>query len=373
MLPSVLVACGLIAGLMLGGRLRLADEIAATPTRMAAPAPQRTMASLPDFSAIAAATVDSVTNISAIQVVRTRSLLSDPFFRGFFGDPNDFFGWRERPSLGSGVIVSPDGYILTNTHVIGETRADVRVTLADQREHAARIVGVDPATDIALLQIAAADLPVVPWGDSAQLKVAEWVLAIGNPFQLDQTVTLGIVSALGRRNVGVAAYEDFIQTDAAINPGNSGGALINAQGELVGINTAIYSQSGGYQGVGFAVPSNLVRRVMDDLMNYGQVRRGSVGYIEVRQLTPPIASELGVEGTRGALVWRMRRDSEAFRAGIQPGDVIVWFNNMEIEDASHFYRLLADASPGDVVRLDIIRDGRPLELSVRLSQERRAR
>ena len=373
MIPLALVACGLIGGFVLSGRPRPADEIAAPPNPVDTPAralPQ-TMVALPDFSAVATRVVDGVTNISATQMIRARTPLVDPFFRGFFGDPDDFFGWRERPSLGSGVIVSPDGYILTNTHVIGEMRADVRVTLADQRERTADVVGVDPATDIALLKIPATGLPAVPWGDSSTLRIAEWVLAIGNPFQLNQTVTLGIVSAVGRNNVGVATYEDFIQTDAAINPGNSGGALINAQGQLVGINTAIYSQTGGYQGVGFAVPSNLARRVMDDLIQYGQVRRGSIGYVEVRAVTPQLATELGVRETRGAIVWRMRRDSEAYRAGIRPGDVILAFSDQEIEDSAHFDRLLADAEPGDTVRLDIIRDGQPTEINVRVSQERR--
>ena len=373
MIPLALVACGLIGGFVLSGRPRPADEIAAPPSPVDTPAralPQ-TMVALPDFSAVATRVVDGVTNISATQMIRARTPLVDPFFRGFFGDPDDFFGWRERPSLGSGVIVSPDGYILTNTHVIGEMRADVRVTLADQRERTADVVGVDPATDIALLKIPATGLPAVPWGDSSTLRIAEWVLAIGNPFQLNQTVTLGIVSAVGRNNVGVATYEDFIQTDAAINPGNSGGALINAQGQLVGINTAIYSQTGGYQGVGFAVPSNLARRVMDDLIQYGQVRRGSIGYVEVRAVTPQLATELGVRETRGAIVWRMRRDSEAYRAGIRPGDVILAFSDQEIEDSAHFDRLLADAEPGDTVRLDIIRDGQPTEINVRVSQERR--
>ena len=178
--------------------------------------------------------------------------------------------------------------------------------LADKREVRAQVVGADDWTDIALLKVEPrAGCPVIPWGDSSKLKVAEWVLAIGNPFQLSQTVTLGIVSALGRANIGAATYEDFIQTDAAINPGNSGGALINARGELIGINTAIYSESGGYQGIGFAVPSNLARRVMDDLIRYGEVRRGSIGALEVAALTSQLADQLGVPSERGALVARM--------------------------------------------------------------------
>ena len=212
------------------------------------------------------------------------------------------FGWRDRreASLGSGVVVSSDGYILTNNHVVGDNMAEITVALADKRELRAKVVGTDPWTDIALLKIERDG----PAGRSRgatrrSCKVAEWVLAIGNPFQLNQTVTLGIVSAVGRANVGVAAYEDFIQTDAAINPGNSGGALINARGELVGINTAIYSQSGGYQGVGFAVPSNLARAVMNDLIKYGEVRRGSLGYLEVAPITTHMAEQLGVPDEKG--------------------------------------------------------------------------
>src|SRR3954469_22706315 len=196
----------------------------------------------------------------------------------------------------------------------------------------AQVVGVDPDTDLALVKINARNLPTMPWGDSAHLKVAEWVLAIGNPFQLNQTVTLGIVSATGRHNVGLAQYEDFIQTDAAINPGNSGGALVNARGELIGINTAIYSQSGGYQGIGFAVPSNLARKVFGELQKYGEVRRGSIGYFEITPLNQQIAEQLGLPDTRGVLVTRMRRDTSAFEAGMQPGDVITSFNGTAITD-----------------------------------------
>ena len=229
---------------------------------------------MPDFADVAEQTVRAVTNISSRQVVRRRRspFGNDPFFRYFFGDTPGFSRYREQPSLGSGVIVRPDGYVLTNAHVVGPNSRGITVTMADEREFEAELVGRDESTDIALLRVDAGDLPTVPWGDSSTLRIAEWVLAVGNPFQLSQTVTLGIVSAVGRDNLGVARYEDFIQTDAAINPGNSGGALINARGQLVGINTAIFSDSGGYQGVGFAVPSNLARRVMEEL---NHVRRGA--------------------------------------------------------------------------------------------------
>jgi S1-C subfamily serine protease len=253
---------------------------------------------------VAARTVRAVTNISSVQVVRRSNspFANDPFFQQFFPGMDDMFGSRNRyaSSLGSGVIVSSDGYVLTNNHVVGEGEGEVTVALGDKRELPARIVGVDSWTDLALLKIDAQDLPVIPWGDSSTLKVAEWVMAIGNPFQLNETVTLGIVSALGRANVGISAYEDFIQTDAAINPGNSGGALVNGRGELVGINTAIFSQSGGYQGIGFAVPSNLARRIVDDLIQYGEVRRGSLGYLELSPLTTRLAEQLKATSTEAS-------------------------------------------------------------------------
>jgi S1-C subfamily serine protease len=238
------------------------------------------------------------------------------------------------------------------------------VALADKREMEAKIVGVDPATDLALLKIDAGRLPTIPWGDSSTLKVAEWVLAIGNPFQLNQTVTLGIVSALGRTNVGISAYEDFIQTDAAINPGNSGGALVNARGELIGINTAIFSQSGGYQGIGFAVPSNLARRIVSDLSEYGEVRRGSIGYVEIAPLSTLVAEQLGIPGARGVLIQRMRRDSSAYEGGLRPGDVIVRFNGTAVTEGGTLSRLIQDSRIGSTAAVTVIRDGEPVELKI---------
>ena len=321
-------------------------------------------------------TVPAVANISSQQVVRRQNspFANDPFFQFFYGNRDDIFGSRRRVerSLGSGVIVSADGLVLTNNHVVaGESGRislsqlpAVSVTLGDNREVEARIVGVDPATDLALLKIDAGRLPTIPWGDSDQLKVAEWVLAIGNPFQLDQTVTLGIVSALGRTNVGISAYEDFIQTDAAINPGNSGGALVNTRGELVGINTAIFSQSGGYQGVGFAVPSNLARRIVDDLNQYGEVRRGSIGYVEIAPLSTRAADQLGVPDARGVLIQAMRRDASAYAAGLRPGDVIVAFNGTDVVDGGQLSRQIQDAPIGSTATATVIRSGEQLELSI---------
>jgi len=248
----------------------------------------------------------------------------------------------------------------------------VSVVFADKRELKAKIIGVDEWTDIALLKIDARGLPVLPWGDSSRLKVAEWVLAIGNPFQLNQTVTLGIVSALGRTLGGsLATYEDFIQTDAAINPGNSGGALVNARGELVGINTAIFSESGGYQGIGFAVPSNLARHVMDDLLKYGEVQRGNMPGVSIAPMTTQLAEELGAPNTRGALVNQMSRDSDAYAAGLRPGDIILTFNSRTVEDASAFMRMLGDSKAGTAARLEILRESRHLELVVPITRTRR--
>lgn len=372
-----LLSCGVVAGLVLAGRMRSADEAraAAQPVAKAttAAAPAALPAAMPDFSRVADNAVKAVTNISSRRVVRTRTSLfaDDPFFRRFFGDGDDLFGYRDRiqQSLGSGVVVSADGYVLTNTHVVGSDTAEVTVTFADSRELDARVVGVDELTDIALLKVDARDLPTLPWGDSDRLKVAEWVLAIGNPYSIGQTVTLGIVSATNRSLSGqIAGYENFIQTDAAINPGNSGGALINARGELVGINTAIFSRSGGYQGIGFAAPSNLARRVMRDLQQFGSVRRGSIGRVDVAPLTTRLAQQLGVDDMKGAVVWQMSRTSAAYESGLRPGDVIVRFNGQPVEEPAQFVRMLADTPIGSTVTLGVIREGREVEFKVRVGE-----
>jgi Do/DeqQ family serine protease len=362
-----------VTTLVLIGRMRLADESPAVqaPDGSEVPVQGRAAAGLPDLTAVAERAVSAVTNISSTQIVRTPAspFANDPFFRRFFGD--DAFGYRERraQSLGSGVIVSADGYVLTNSHVINEGRGEVTVTLPDRREVPAEIIGVDEATDLAVLKINERNLPTLPWGDSSRLRVAEWVLAIGNPYQLNQTVTLGIVSATGRSLGGrVASYEDFIQTDAAINPGNSGGALINARGELVGINTAIFSESGGYQGIGFAVPSNVARHVMDELIRHGQVVRGTILGIWIQPLTTQLAAQLEAPNTRGVMVSEMDRRSDAFGAGLRPGDVIVSFNGTPIDDAWHFLRLLSDSKPGTTGTLGLLRDGKSLSVQVPIAQ-----
>ena len=313
-----------------------------------------------------------------MQVVRRQNTPfgDDPFFQYFFGGGQDLFGSRDRRSLslGSGVIVAADGYLVTNNHVVGENVREITVTLPDKREVKGRVVGTDPATDIALLKVDTRGLTAVSWADSSKLQVGEWVLAIGSPFQLSQTVTAGIVSATGRANLGFSEYEDFIQTDAAINPGNSGGALINMRGELVGINTGIFSQSGGYQGIGFAIPSNLARKMVDDLLKYGEVHRGTIGgIVTIDRLTPQTAEDLGVNSTSGAVVTKMQRASAAYDVGIRPGDVIVRFNSTAIEDPSQLYRLVADARVGSDATIRVLRNGRSMDFKVPIVSDSRGR
>jgi serine protease Do len=364
----IFVVAGLVAGIVLTGRMRTDDVAVAQPDAPSALEAQRPAAPVvatpgPDFTRVADQTVRAVANISSVQVVRRR--MADPFFEQFFG----YGGNRYASSLGSGVIVSSDGYVVTNNHVLGEGQIDkVTVSFADRRELNASIVGVDTWTDLALLKVSASNLPVVPWGDSSQLKVAEWVMAIGNPYQLSQSVSLGIVSALGRSGMGITQYEDFIQTDAAINPGNSGGALVNVRGELVGINTAIYSQSGGYQGIGFAVPSNLARRIVDDLRQYGEVRRGSIGYLEVAPLTTSIAEELGAPSTDGVVVLGMRQGPAA-RAGIEQYDIILAVNGHRVTDTSSLLKLVADAPIGSTVTIEVLRDGQRRSFKVPVERQ----
>jgi serine protease Do len=315
---------------------------------------------------VAGQAVKGVANISSLQVTRTSNspFAADPFFRYFFGDQDDVFARDRRSlSLGSGVVITSDGYIVTNNHVVGDNMQQITVTLPNKREVRGRLIGTDPSTDIALLKLNVKDLPVVPWGDSAQLKIGEWVLAIGSPFQLSNTVTAGIVSATGRTNVGFADYEDFIQTDAAINPGNSGGALVNTRGELVGINTGIFSQSGGYQGIGFAVPSNLAKHVIDDLLKYGEVRRGSIDF-RVDTMSADVAEQVGTTATRGAVVTQMYRSSPSYEAGLRPGDVIVGFNGQSVEDASQLRRMVADAKIGTTATFKVVRSSRTVEMRI---------
>jgi len=270
-------------------------------------------------------------------------------------------------NTGSGVIVSPDGIIVTNYHVVGRA-AGVRALLQDRREFQGTVIGVDPRTDLAVVKIDGENLPFAPWGDSDALRVGEYVLAMGSPFGLHSTVTMGIVSATGRAGIGITEYEDFIQTDAAINPGNSGGPLLNVAGELVGINTAIVSEHGGYQGIGFAVPSNLVRNVVEQLVKTGVVRRGWLG-ISVQDVDAALALNLGVGEVRGALVADIDPDGPASGAGLMPGDVIVSFGGSDIIGTADFRNKVAASVPGQAAEATVIREGRVVRLRLLVGEK----
>jgi Do/DeqQ family serine protease len=378
-LATMFVMVGFVSGLVLTGRLRTAAEATAQPAEQQTPAAARPASraaamaggGLPDLTIPAEAAIPSVPNISSTQVVRTPNspFADDPFFRGLFGDSP--FGYRNRlqQSLGSGVIVSPDGYVLTNVHVVGNERAEVLVTLADKRELKAKIIGLDEVSDVAVLKVDARNLPVLPWGDSSKLKVAEWVLAIGNPFGvLNQTVTLGIVSATSRSVSEISAYQDYIQTDAAINQGNSGGALINARGELIGINSAIFSQGGGSNGVGFAVPSNLAKHVMEELITNGAVRRGTITGLDLYPMNPRLAEEFRAPTAKGLIVAEIVQESDAYAAGLRQYDIIVSYNGVTIDETAQFVRMLADSKIGTTVALGVLRNGRQMTLKVPIAQ-----
>ena len=364
-----ILGLGVMAGLVIAGRLSMTGPSDATP---APPPPPQTIPGsvrsssgpLPDLSSVAERGILGSANISSTQSRRVRP---NPIEEMMFGRRGPMM--EKSQSLGSGVIVSADGYILTNNHVIGgeqgQTIESVKVTLPDGREMDAKIVGADPATDLALLKVSATALTPVPWGDSSKLRIAEWVLAIGNPYQFNQSVSLGIVSAVVRPD----QYVDFIQTDAAINPGNSGGALINAKGELIGINTQIYSQSGGYEGIGFAIPSNTARSVMDDFVKYGAVRRGSiVGLVDLQFLSADVARANRVATIPGIFINNIYRNSTADRAGFKPYDLIVAINGREITEAATFTRLLGELEIGKTAKVDVVRDNRRLTIEVPIEQ-----
>jgi serine protease Do len=295
-------------------------------------------------------------------------------FREFFGDEfqkrfkkdRKFDGGVRPQGMGSGVIVSADGLILTNSHVVKDAD-EINVNLSDKRSFKAKVIGADPESDIAVIKIEAKGLPIATMGDSTKLRVGEIVLAVGNPFGLNRTVTSGIVSAKGRANVGIIDYEDFIQTDAAINPGNSGGPLVNIQGEVVGINTAIASRSGGYQGIGFAIPASSAKLIMDELIKSGKVRRGLLG-VNIQNVDESLAKSFGRTETEGALVSQVVPDSAADKAGIKPGDIILKINGDTITDASHLKNLVGKEKPGATVKLTIFRDKKTMELSVKIGE-----
>ncbi|MBI3545318.1 MAG: DegQ family serine endoprotease [Gammaproteobacteria bacterium] len=373
-IAGVFLITGVLTGIVFSSRFDWLPHASSAPTEPV-PVPV-TGPTPPNFVPVVKAVMPAVVNISTTRMVRQDGaqgspFMDDPFFRQFFGEEfkHKFQVPRERRenSLGSGVIVSADGYIITNNHVIAKAD-EIKVLLNDKREFTGKVIGTDPKSDIAVIKIDAKNLPMIPWGDSDKLEVGEYVLAIGNPFGLNQTVTQGIVSAVGRANVGIADYEDFIQTDAAINPGNSGGALVNARGQLIGINTAIFSRSGGYMGIGFAVPSNMTRAVMDSLRKDGKVVRGWLG-VSIQEVTLELAKQFGLKESKGALVSEVIANSPAAAAGIQSGDIITSFNGREVENPSLLRNMVAQTAVGKSVKVELLRDKKPMTLNVNISEQ----
>jgi serine protease Do len=385
LIPVILVTGGIIIGIVVASKMDWLPSGTAGPEPTPGPivrpvvsAPQVPMAggSGKNFVEIAKSVKPAVVNIAATRSGRAGdnphgSPLDDPFFRKFFGD--EFFK-RDAPQReprergqGSGVIVEANGLIITNNHVVSKAD-EIRVFLSDKREFKGKLIGTDTKTDIAIVKIEATGLPTVPWADSDQLEVGEYVLAVGSPFGLTQTVTMGIVSAVGRASMGIAEYEDFIQTDAAINPGNSGGALVNVRGELVGINTAIFSQSGGNMGIGFAVPSNLSRAVMDQLVRTGKVVRGWLG-VAIQDLSSELAAQFGISDTKGVLVSDVMEDSPAKKAGFERADVIVEYDGKPMDSPTHLRNAVAQTPIGKKVSVKLIRDKKPKTIEVTIVEQ----
>ena len=310
----------------------------------------------------------AVVNIYTRTVVRQQvhPLFNDPFFRNFFDSESIPQRERIQSSLGSGVILSDQGYIVTNNHVIKNADSIV-VALKDGREAVASVVGTDPDSDLAVLKVQMENLPSMTLSDAGQLRVGDVVLAIGNPFGVGQTVTMGIISAIGRNSLGINTYEDFIQTDAAINPGNSGGALVDAYGNLIGINTAIFSKSGGSQGIGFAIPSDLTRQIMQDLIQHGRVIRGWLG-IEIQELTPRLAESFGLNNMQGLIIAGVFRNGPAHLAGLKPGDIMLSMDNNPILDGRKSMAQIARLKPQQKIQVDVLRDGEKLNISVEVGE-----
>ena len=365
---GALLALGLLDGTLFGAatpKLQLDEKPLAREVKLGT-----------SFAPVIKKASPSVVNIYTTKTIRESRRMSpifdDPFFRRFFGpDLDDRNSSRprthEEQSLGSGVIISADGYVLTANHVV-EGADEVKVALAnDHTTFTAKVIGTDPQTDVAVIKVEATKLPAVTIGDSDKLEVGDTVLAIGNPFGVGQTVTMGIVSATGRGGFGIVDYEDFIQTDASINPGNSGGALVDAEGRLVGINTAILSHSGGNQGVGFAVPINMARGVMERLINDGKVTRGFLG-VNIQNVSPELAKEFKLGEQAGALVGGVTAGSPAGRAGLKEGDVIMEFNGKKITDSRSLRLLVAQTPPKSKATLNVLRDGKEKTFTVTLGE-----
>jgi len=326
------------------------------------------------FSSVLKPALPAIVNIHTSKVVKSRGsqmpFFNDPMFRQFFGDQP---GMGEEPrsererSLGSGVIVTSDGTILTNNHVI-DGATDIKVDLSDKREFQAKLIGTDPKTDIAVLKIDATNLPMLAIGDSSKLRVGDVVFAIGEPYGLGGTATMGIISATGRGDLGIENYEDFIQTDAAINPGNSGGAMIDLHGNLIGINTAILAENGGgNQGIGFAIPINMACSVMDQIVSHGKVVRGYLGLVP-QDVTPTLAKQFGLSQANGALVGEVSPDTPAARAGVKRGDVILAVNGQPVGSANDLRLRISQTAPGTNVKLQIWREGKTQDVSLALGE-----
>ena len=350
---SVVILCiGLLSGIQTG--------LAALPTAVNGQA-------LPTLAPMLERVTPAVVNIAtAGRVVQQSPLLRDPFFRRFFDIP-DQPRERRRTGLGSGVIYDANnGYIVTNHHVI-EKADDIVVTLSDGRKFDAVVIGTDPDADVAIIQIEADNLTALTVADSDSLRVGDFVVAIGNPFGLGQTVTSGIVSALGRSGLGIESYEDFIQTDASINPGNSGGALVNLRGELIGINTAILGPSGGSIGIGFAIPVNMVQQISAQLIEHGEVKRGKLGFT-AQDLTPELAEAFGIDQRKGVVVARVQEDSPADKAGMQAGDVITAVNGDSVENSADVRNMIGLIRVGTKIDIDIVRNGKTKRLHAKIAE-----
>jgi len=374
----LLVTTGIVAGFVITAKFQQTATSSAGQQTMQPARPATALAAgsvLPDLSAIAEQAVKASANISSTQIIQQRA---DPFMEFYFGGGRQFTQ-REAQSLGSGVVVSEDGYILTNAHVLQGDGGDIRevkVTLpSDRSEYPAKIIGLDTVSDLALLKVDAKGLSTLPWGDSEKVKIAEWVLAIGNPFEFNQTVTLGIVSAKGRTGAQIGAYGQMIQTDAAINPGNSGGALINARGELIGINSMIYSRGGGSEGLGFAIPANLAQKIMTELRENGSVAWGSIAGVDFEDVgvNRNAARSFGITTPSVIMAYEVVASSGAARAGLRRGDVLLSFNGAPVATTNDLQRLIVDAKPGTTATLEILRDSGRIKITVPITSTAKSR
>ena len=359
---TVLVAMWFVVATLKPEWVSRMPRIAGVSLQEAAPMPPGAV--MPgSLSPAAKRAAPAVVSIATTQAAAKNSPSNDPWFRFFYGDRDDD---APQAGLGSGVIVSPEGYILTNNHVI-EGADEIEVTLSDSRRARATVIGTDPETDLAILRIELDRLPVITLGNSDAAQVGDKVLAIGNPFGVGQTVTSGIVSALGRNQLGINTFENFIQTDAAINPGNSGGALVDVNGSLLGINTAIYSRSGGNMGIGFAIPVSTARQVLEGIVRDGQVTRGWVG-VEPNELTPELAETFGLKDVEGVIITGVLQNAPAAKAGLRPGDVLVRVAGEPVRHVGELLTRIAALTPGVSAKIDVMRRNQALTLEVTPTQ-----